>query len=506
MKSLKCATFNDKFYVVKIESTFLRALPGFEIVGLADVTIKESVSRVKASLLGLNFKFPAQKIVINLSPSNLPKKGSHFDLAIALLIILQKENFEEIFVFGELGLDGQVKSTAELFSILLFLSTTNENKKIKVLVPKQIAQKASMIPNLEIFAVSNLEEAFTFFIDENFANSKKIEKTHPLFENPLKLQGKIFVKNENFELDFSDVKGQKRAIRASLVAAAGMHNIMFEGSPGSGKSMCAKRIRYILPPLSLNEILKICAYQSLNCDENDFSALRPFRNPHHSSTRSSIFGGGTKSAKIGEVALANGGELFFDELPHFQKNILESLREPLEDNKILVSRVNSKTEYETKFLFVATLNPCPCGKLFNKNSNCLCTQNEIKRYKSSISGPIMDRIDIYVAMDEINANDIPTTNSKELYQKVLIAFKAQIMRNQSDFNGKLNDKDIKKFCILNQECKDILNFAIFRFNLSQRGINKVLKVSRTIADLAGHKDIQKADLLESLSYKMRICE
>lgn len=505
MKSLKCATFNDKFYEVKIETTFLRGLPGFEIVGLADATIKESVSRVKSALLGLDFKFPAQKIVINLSPSDLPKSGSHFDLAIAILIGLQRENFEEIFVFGELGLDGSIKSTAELFSILLFLSTNN-HKKIKVLLPSQIAQKASMIPNLEVFAVSTLKEAIEFFSDENFANSKKISQIHPLFKNPLKIGDKIFVKNENYELDFLDIKGQKRAIRASLIAAAGMHNIIFEGSPGSGKSMCAKRIRYILPPQNLKEILQTCAYQSLNSTESDFCALRPFRNPHHSSTRSSIFGGGTKSAKIGEVALANGGELFFDEFPHFQKNILESLREPLEDNKILVSRVNSKTEYETKFIFVAALNPCPCGKLFSKNASCQCTQNEIKRYKSAISAPIMDRIDIYVAMDEIDPKDVPSVSSKELYEQVLIAFKAQILRNQSDLNGKLCDSEIKKFCKLDKECENILNSAIFRFNLSQRGINKTLKVARTIADLATHKDIQKSDLLESLSYKVRFNE
>ena len=502
MKSLKSATFTDTLVKVEVESSFVRGLPGFNVVGLAGTTIKESESRVKAALLDLKFKFPPSKIIINLSPSDIPKNGSHFDLPIALLIALQKEKIDnEFFVFGELGLGGDLKSTVNLFSILLFLSTKVE--KAKILVPIDIAEKACMIPNYEVYAVKNLTEAIRFFMDDEFMQSCKFNKIHPLFESVLEICGEKFVPNSDFSLNFKDIKGQSRAKRASLIAACGMHNILFEGSPGCGKSMCAKRIAKILPPQSLNEVMLASAYQSLNNKDSDFSALRPFRSPHHTSTRSSIFGGGSNSAKIGEVALANGGELFFDEFPHFGKQILESLREPLEDNRILVSRVNSKVEYQTKFIFVAAQNPCPCGNLFSKNASCVCSVSEIKKYKNAISAPLLDRIDIYVAMDEVSSDDKSDISSQYLYNIVLKVFKIQKMRKQSELNGKLSDEEIAKFCILDDEAKDTLNLAISKYNLSQRGINKTLKVARTIADIDESKIIKKSHILESLSYRIR---
>lgn len=502
MKSLKCATFSDSLDIVTVESSFLRGLPSFNITGLANTTIKESENRIKASLLSINFNFPPQKIVINLSPSDIPKKGSHFDLAIALLIALQKDKFDEsFFVFGELGLNAQAKSTNSLFSLLLFLSEKVEFAK--VLVPKDIALKAATIPNLEVYAISNLTEALNFFLDDEIKSEFLVSKPHPIFEKTIKIKDKIFIPNFDFSLDFSEVKGQARAKRASLIAASGMHNILYEGSPGCGKSMCAKRLVYILPPQSPKEVMLSVAYESLNNKNVEFSAVRPFRSPHHTSTRSSIFGGGSHSAKVGEVALANGGVLFFDEFPHFGKKILESLREPLEDNKILISRVNSKVEYQTKFLFAAAQNPCPCGNLFSKNTTCICSEMEIKRYKSTISAPLLDRIDLYVAMDEISKDDKATITSKEMYEKVLIAFKAQVLRGQSELNAKLSDKEVSKFCILETPAKDALNTAISRFNLSQRGINKTLKVARTIADLEEKNEISKNHIMESLSYRIR---
>lgn len=502
MKSLKTTTFTDSLQIVEVESTFMRGLPGFDIVGLANITIKESQSRVKAALQSLNFKFPASKIIINLSPSDIPKSGSHFDLVIALLIALQKQRiYGEFFVFGELGLDGSLKSTAQLFSMLLFLSTKVENAK--VLLPKEIALKACMIPNYEVFAVDNLTQAIKFFMDDEFAKSCKVTATHPLFKNIIKIEDQIYIPNFNFTLDFKDIKGQKRAKRASLIAACGMHNILFEGSPGCGKSMCAKRIHQILPPQSPAEVMLASAYESLNNKDIDFSPLRAFRNPHHTSTRSSIFGGGSNVAKIGEVALANGGELFFDELPHFSKNILESLREPLEDNKILISRVNAKTEYETKFIFIAAQNPCPCGNLFSKSLACSCTPIEIKRYKSAISAPILDRIDLYVAMEDVDKNDKSDLSSKEIYEDVLRVFEIQKKRGQGELNGKMSDEDVEKFCILTHDAQEVLNSAVVRYNLSWRGINKTLKVARTIADLSGFNVIEKSHILESLSFRIR---
>lgn len=500
MKTLKCATFCGELKIVEVESSFVKGLPGFDIVGLADTTIKESISRVKSALFSAGFNFPARKIIINLSPSDFPKTGSHFDLAIALLIMLQNsQEFEPIFVFGELGLDGNIKSTANLFSILLFLSTLV--KSAKILIPREISHKAAMIPNLQIYAISTLSEACEFFS----ANREKFffNQTHQIFNNFSEIYGKKYIINRNFELDFKDIRGQIRAKRASLIAAAGMHNILFEGSPGCGKSMCAKRIRYILPPQSLDEVLLNCAYQSLNNEDVDFSALRAFRNPHHSATRSSIFGGGSNVAKIGEVALANGGELFFDELPHFSKQVLQSLREPLEDNEILVSRVNSKVRYATKFLFAAAQNPCPCGNYLSKTKPCMCSPIDIKRYKSRISGPLLDRIDIYVVMEEMKSDDKQDISSIQMQELVLKAFKMQKKRNQSEFNAKLSDSETKRLCLLDLKAQNLLQSAISRFHLSARGVNKTLKVARTIADLDESGEICDKHMLEALSYRIK---
>lgn len=516
MKSLKSATLLDQVYIINIETTFLRALPRIDIVGLASTTIKESAMRVKSALQSIpTYQNPSQQILISLTPSDIKKDGSHFDLPIALLILLQKEEFDgEFFVFGELGLDGAVKGTNELFSILLFLST--QVKGVKVLVPKDVASKVAMIPNLEVFCVESLEEAQRFFCDKEFAKNCEVKERHPLFENTLKIGEKEFVINREFALDFYDIKGQNRAKRACLVAAAGMHNILLEGSAGCGKSMCAKRLRYILPPQSLEEILLSTAYASLERPQCDFDALRPYRSPHHTSTRSSIFGGGSGVAKIGEVALANGGMLFFDEFPHFSKQILESLREPLEDNEINISRVNSKVNYKTKFLFFAAQNPCPCGNHFSKTLPCHCSPRQIETYKSAISTPLMERIDVYCAMGEVSAKDTPSVRSSELYEQVLGAFKIQVLREQGEFNGKLSDEQVRQVCRLDKEASDILEKAVSAYNLSQRTINKTLKVARTIADLRiaqkfGDKlsqtqaksEIDKGDLLEALSYRLK---
>ncbi|WP_169943010.1 YifB family Mg chelatase-like AAA ATPase [Campylobacter sp. RM15925] len=503
MKSLKCATYTDELRIVDVESTFNRGLPALSIVGLASASIKESEARVKSALLAQNFSFPAQKIIINLSPSDMPKTGSHFDLPIALLIALQKEagNFSEFFVFGELGLDGSVKSTTTLFSILLFLSASV--KKAKVLVPKEIANSAGMIPNLEIYAVNRLDEAIKFFLDDEFKKQCLVKDTHPLFANLTQICGKNYVINSKFDLDFKDVKGQARAKRACLIAACGMHNIIFEGSPGCGKSMSAKRLRYILPPQNLDEILLSAAYSSLNLQDHEFSALRAFRSPHHTSTKSSIFGGGTASARIGEVALANGGILFFDELPHFGKQILESLREPLEDNQIHISRVNSKITYKTKFMFVGAMNPCPCGNLLSKQLNCRCLETDIKRYKAKISDPLLDRIDLHVLMDEVASSDKSDVASADMQREVLRVFEVQMKRGQSELNGKLSDEEIAKFCVCDSEAKSVLDMSIGRFALTQRGINKTLKVARTIADLDGSQIIKKPHILEALSFRVR---
>jgi magnesium chelatase family protein len=288
-----------------------------------------------------------------------------------------------------------------------------------------------------------------------------------------------------------------------LISASGFHNIIFEGVAGCGKSMISKRLRYILPPLKIEEILENAKLDSLNSIEPNFKAIRNFRSPHHSSTRSSIFGGGSREAKIGEIALANGGVLFFDELPHFDKAILEALREPLEDNRVLISRVNSKVEYQTNFLFIGALNPCPCGNLFSKTKECNCSEVDVKRYRSKLSEPLMDRIDIFVQMSDVELDKSSQISSSEMFKSVLSAFDMQISRGQERLNGKLSESDIKKYCTLDEPLEELLNRAVKSFNLSFRSINKILKVARTIADLDGSNSIQKSHLLESISFRSR---
>lgn len=503
MKQLKCACLDGlNATCVDVEATFTKGLPSFSIVGLANSSIQESKDRVKSALLTNEFKFPPLKLTINLSPSDIAKSGTHFDLPIALLVALQNEksiDFEDFFVFGELGLDGSLKDTKSIFVLILSLAQSGLLKN--VLVPHKSVKKVSKIPNINVYSVQTLSEAMDFFKYKNKENFKnKIENFEYDFIN---IKGENYFFDNEYLLDFKEVKGQILAKKAALIASAGNHNIIFEGSPGCGKSMITKRLQYIMPPMSINEILEKAKLDSLDILEPNFSPLRVFRSPHHSSTKASIFGGGSISAKIGEIALSNNGLLFFDELPHFGKPILEALREPLEDNKILISRVNSKVCYPTKFMFVGALNPCPCGNMLNSKKDCRCNDVEISRYKNRLSDPFLDRMDLFVIMNEVNSEDIADVDSQGLHKKVLDAFVMQKNRGQEELNGKLSDEDINKYCLLNHESQELLNKAIESYSLTFRSINKVLKVSRTIADLNLSAEIEKTHLLEALSFRKR---
>lgn len=503
MKNIKSAIYSNELYEINIEIMIQKGLPAFNIVGLPSASIKESVDRIKSAFANLDdFSLPCKKIVINLSPSDIPKQGSHFDLAIALLVYFYEKDLDnDYYVFGELGLDGKLKSTSNLFSILLFLASLKPNSK--VLIPKDLANEASLIYNLNCYAVDNLNEAFSFFLSEN-KDEFKINYNESIFKSLIKINNKTYIKNTEFPLDFIDIKGQNQAKLACKIAALGMHNIMLEGSPGSGKSMCAKRLVYIMPPLSIDEILETNAYKSLNNEKLDFSSIRSFRSPHRSSTISSILGGGTKNARIGEIALANNGVLFFDEFSYFNKQIIESLREPLEDNIINISRVNSKISYKTKFLFISALNPCPCGKLFKKEQTCKCLERDIVKYKNKISEPIYDRIDLYVAVDEVSYDASSSVSSKELADEILKAFIFQKeVRKQDEFNGKLSDLEIKKYCVLDDSAKVIFEKAVKNYNLSARAANKVLKVARSLADFEERLLINEKDIKIALSFRYK---
>jgi len=498
MKSLKCASIDGIDAVsIDVESTFTKGLPNFCIGGMANTAIQESKDRIKSALLTNEFKFPPKRITINLSPSEIAKKGSQVDLSIALLIALQetKANLEDFYVFGELGLDGSLKDTKSIF--VLILSLVRQGIIKNVLIPKESIKKVSAIPNISIYAVDNLSQAIDFFhkIDKS---EYKIENKMFEYEN-ININGEKFYFTKNYENNFKEIKGQTLAKKAALISVAGNHNMILEGSPGCGKSMIAKRLKDISSPMNLEEILDIAKMESLQSKHPNFTPKRTFISPHHSSTKASIVGG----TQIGEVALSNHGILFFDELPHYAKTVLEAMREPLEDNEISISRVNTKVKYPTKFQFVCAMNPCPCGNLLALSKECRCTPIEIQRYKNKISDPFLDRIDLYVTMNEVTKDDISDVTSQELHEKVIEAFKLQKLRGQTELNGKLCDTDIKKYCVLTKEAQNILDISIEKFTLSFRAINKVLKVARTIADLNYLETIDTVHVIEALSYRKR---
>jgi len=498
-KKFLCATLSDnRALKVDVESAFVRALPGFSIVGMTNLSIQESRERIKSALTCIKFKFPAQKITVSMSPSDLKKEGSHFDLGIALLLYMQKDSFtcKDFYIFGELGLDGSVKSTTSIFPILLSLASNI--KSLKAIVPKSLVQKVNQIPNVEAFGVESLNEAIDFIKSDK----KTLHLDNFSYKNMIEIENQKYFYEKDFELDFADVKGQNRVKRAMVISAAGMHNILLEGSPGCGKSMSIKRLCNIMPPMSMKEMLQSNAYSCLGGEEGELSAKRAFRSPHHSSSKPSIFGGGSSKSMAGECALADGGILFFDEFPHFSKSVLEALREPLEDNQILISRVNSKVKYETKFLFAAAQNPCPCGNLLSASKECRCNEVEIKRYKNRVSEPLLDRIDIYIQMSE-ESELVSKKSSSEMFDEVLKAFVFQKRRGQIELNAKLSEKELEEIKNLNDEAKDILQKASIQFGFSHRSIHKIESIARTIADLSQSEQVEKEHILEALSYRRR---
>jgi magnesium chelatase family protein len=486
--------------VIDIEATFTKGLPGFAIVGLAGSDIQESKERTKAALLTNDFVFPPLKITISLVPSELKKRGSHLDLPIALLIALNKTSIDEegLFVFGELGLDGRIKSSSMLFPLILSLK--EQGLISRAIVPQEAIAHLGHISGVDFIAVETLSETIALVREKRFAANIQ---TFAYPSKKLEIENRAYYYEQKYQSDFSDVKGQSVAKRASLIAAAGMHNFLMEGNPGCGKSMIAKRLKDILPPLYEEEMLSIAKHQFLDGTTPDFAPVRPMRSPHHTATSASIFGGGSAQARIGEVALAHKGMLFFDELPHFSKQVLEALREPLQDQRVLISRVNAKIEYEADIMFVAAQNPCPCGNLLSKTKACRCSEVEIKRYRNKLSDPFLDRIDLFVVMQEVSSADKSDISSAQMHQAVLQAFEKQKQRGQKRLNGKLNEEEIETYCIMSPEAGSVIENAVGKFGLSHRSIASLKKIARTIADLSAHESIEKSDILEALSYRRR---
>jgi len=469
---------------VSVEVSLIKGIPSFTIVGLGGKAVQESRERVKTALSNIGFKFPPAKIVVNLSPADVEKEGSHFDLPIALGLLFYNSSqsypfqLREFLVLGELGLDGQLRDTPAIFPIVLAL------KPQRVIAPLESGRKLSQIPGIELYLFRNLRE---------------IEQWKPTTPPPatlsydyLKINGKKYYYLTEYPLDFSEVKGQRDGKEGALLAAAGFHNLLIEGSPGIGKSMIIHRLRYILPPMEIGEILEVEKLRSLEGVEPTFKPLRPFRAPHHSATPSAIFGGGSRGAKIGEIALAHRGVLFFDELPYFSRQILENLRLPLQEHRMLISRVNSKVEYKTDILFAGAMNPCPCGNLYSQSHDCRCTEREIRRYRGRISQPVLDRIELYIRLGDVEGK-FPVS-SQQLHQLVLKVFEMN--------RGKLNSRLPENYQFhYTEEFYHLFQRAVEKFGLSYRSQFNLIKLAKTAANLRGRVKIEREDILWVIRFR-----
>lgn len=490
-------------YEVSVETDVVNSLPAVTIVGLPDTSVTEARDRVKSAIKNSGYTFPSKKVVVNLAPADLKKVGTSFDLPIAIGILIEEEvltseQVKDYAFIGELSLDGTIRSVPGVLPLVLGVRDAGIKN---VIVPSDNAKEAALNGEVNVFGASHLVDVVNHFTQTS------IQQTKIDVKNYLSTMNK-----QDYLFDFKDVKGQSKAKKALEIAAAGGHNLLMTGSPGSGKTLMAKCFASILPPLELEEALeltKIYSICGLLSPDEPLMTKRPFRPVHHTASANGIIGGGS-TPKPGEITLANRGVLFLDEMVEFPRQVLEVLRQPLEDGEIVISRAKHSIKYPAKFMLLGAMNPCPCGYLGDKEKPCTCTDFQINRYRAKLSGPLLDRIDIQIDVPRLTPSELLATKEDEedsaaIRQRVIKARQIQTERYKNDgilTNSELNTELIKKYCQIDEKSQELMKIAIVKYQLSGRKYDRILKLARTIADLNEEQNISQTHLMQALQYKM----